>query len=432
MTSSNRSCLFLIVLALSWFGGARAAEGPVPQEAAPEQPGAAAPAGESPVIEAPAAETPAADGVDPLVRRLVGLGMENVRVEREGREVRVSYENRRFRWQVTGMGVVLAAAAKEAPEGSTLVVTPRSWGVPEFQVEVPADDYRRYLDGSLTEAELRPRFQARYARGGSPRGGQNRSFGRTDVTGGLGFRASFTTEDPQEGVTGRFLAGLEGALFPGLGYSAQETFANEGERTKLTQARVGSVLHPTGSMFLAVSGGRLTEDMDALQGELAWFAGSGRRSARLTAATGRDRFFAENAQSALLTLTQWIGRRDLALSLVGGRFWEGDQGFEVLLQSGFRERRFLVGGGRSGGVTRTRIQFILPLGPRVQPEPRPLRFKIRDTFNARYRAPKGLVTEARVGGVVPPSLLEERQMLFSPEITRTYLKELRRSADLLQ
>jgi hypothetical protein len=432
MTSSNRSWLILAILALSWYGGVGAEEGPVPQEPAPERPSAAAPAGETPVSEAPAAETPVPDGMDPLVRRLVGLGLENVQVVRRGSEVRVSYENRRFRWQVTGLGAALAAAAKEAPEGATLVVTPKVWGVPDFEVEVPADDYRRYLDGSLTEAELRSRFRARYGRGGAPRAGQNRSFGRTDVTAGLGFRASFTTEDPDEGVTGRFLAGLEGALLPGLGYSAQETFSSEDEPTKLTQARVGGVLHPTGSLFVAVSGGRLTEDMDAVQGELAWFASNGRRSARLTAATGRDRFFVENAQSALLTLTQWIGRRDLALSVVGGRFWEGDRGFEVLLQSGFRERRFLVGGGRSGGVTRTRIQFILPLGPRVQPEPRTLRFKIRDTFNARYRAPKGLVTEARVGGVVPPSLLEERQMLFSPEITRTYLKELRRSADLLQ
>jgi hypothetical protein len=57
---------------------------------------------------------------------------------------------------------------------------------------------------------------------------------------------------------------------------------------------------------------------------------------------------------------------------------------------------------------------------------------IRDDFNARYRAPKGLVTEARVGGDVPPSLLEERTMLFSPPIIRSYLKELRQSADLLQ
>jgi hypothetical protein len=75
---------------------------------------------------------------------------------------------------------------------------------------------------------------------------------------------------------------------------------------------------------------------------------------------------------------------------------------------------------------------ILPLGPRVESEPKMLRFKIRDTFTARYRAPKGLITEARVGGVVPSSLLEERSMLFSSTIVRSYLKELRRSADLLQ
>jgi hypothetical protein len=37
-----------------------------------------------------------------------------------------------------------------------------------------------------------------------------------------------------------------------------------------------------------------------------------------------------------------------------------------------------------------------------------------------------------VGGLVPSSLLEERTMLFSPTIVRSYLKELRRSADLLQ
>jgi hypothetical protein len=374
-----------------------------------------------------AEETP-----DPIQTRLVDRGLENVTVQRDGSTIRVAYENRRFRWNVTGLGVALAAAATEAPAGSTLVVTPMIWGVPEFRVEVPADDYRRFLDGSLSPAELAPHFLVRYDRGGPPRAGANRSFGRVDLTAGLGFRASFTTEDPNEGVQGRFLAGLESAPFPGIGIAAQETFPLERESPKTTQARVGGVLHPTGSIFMALSGGRLTEDMDAVQAELAWFAASGHHSLRMTYSAGRDQFFLENSHSALVTFTQWIGRHDIALSVVGGRFWEGDQGAEIYLQSGFRERRFLVGGGRSGGVTRTRIQVILPFGPRVQPEPKSLRFKFRDTFNARYRAPKGLVTEARVGGVAPPSLLEERSMLFSAEIARSYLKELRRSADLLQ
>ena len=44
------------------------------------------------------------------------------------------------------MGVALAAAAKEAPTGAHLVVTSKIWGVPELQVRVAADDYRRFFD----------------------------------------------------------------------------------------------------------------------------------------------------------------------------------------------------------------------------------------------------------------------------------------------
>ena len=62
-----------------------------------------------------------------------------------------------------------------------------------------------------------------------------------DITGGPGYRASFTTEDPNEGFHPRFLAGLEGAAFPAIGYSAQQSIPLAHEATKLTQARVGGV-----------------------------------------------------------------------------------------------------------------------------------------------------------------------------------------------
>jgi hypothetical protein len=449
--------LVLALLSLLITGGAGAQDSVEPppssdvqvqDEGADPLPGGEAPVQDEAVL--PTAESGQSDGSDGsepdpqsdighppseelLLQRLVRQGLENVTVRRDrNSEIRVGFENRRYRWNLTGLGVVLAAAAREAPEGAVLVVTPKQWGVPEFQVRVAADDYRRFLDGELSEKELAPRFKVSYSRGGAPSGGANRSFGRADLTAGIGFRASFTTEDPDEGLHGRFLAGLEGSLLPGIGVTAQQMIPLGEESPELTQARIGGVLHPAASVFLAAAGGRLTEDMDAVQGEVGWFARSGQTSARLTYTAGRDRFFARDSRSALLTVTQWVGRRDIAVSLVGGRFWDGDRGAEILLQSGFRERRFIVGGGRSGGVTRTRIQVVLPLGPRVHSEPKTVRFKIRDTFNARYRAPKGLVTEALVGGVVPPSLLEERAMIFSPEIVRTYLKELRRSADLLQ
>src|SRR5438034_1148378 len=92
-----------------------------------------------------------------------------------------------------------APAAKEAPAGAEIVVTPKLWGVPEMQVRVSADDYRHFLDGSLSEKEFAPRFSVTYHHGGGPAAGANRSFGRLDITAGLGFRASFTTEDPHDG-----------------------------------------------------------------------------------------------------------------------------------------------------------------------------------------------------------------------------------------
>src|SRR4051794_23129117 len=105
---------------------------------------------------------------DPLIERLAAQGLENVVVRRDGSRIQVSFENRRYRWNVTGLGVVLAAAAKDAPAGSELVVTPKIWGVPQLEADVAAEDYRQFLDGTLDEKEFAHRFSVSYRRGGPP------------------------------------------------------------------------------------------------------------------------------------------------------------------------------------------------------------------------------------------------------------------------
>jgi hypothetical protein len=225
------------------------------------------------------------------VAELVDQGLENVVVHRDGSQIQVAYENRRYRWNVTGLGVVLAVAAKEAPPDAELVVIPKMWGVPEMRVRVVAGDYLDFLDGSLSDKEFSRRFSVSYSHGGAPAAGTNRSFGRADIDAGPGYRASFTTEDPNEGFFPRLMAGTEGALFPGIGFAGQQAIPIlSRESTKLTQGRLGGVLHPAGPLFLALDGGRLAEDLDAVQGEAAWVSPSGRTSARLTLAAGYDHF----------------------------------------------------------------------------------------------------------------------------------------------
>src|SRR4051794_39745483 len=112
MSGQKLTWLTFVVLVPLLSGVATAQDGAGPRTAAAPQ--------------GPDAGTAAAqEGPDPLTQQLRDQGLENVVVRRDGNEVRVAYENRRYRWQVTGLGVVLAAAAREAPTGANLVVTPK-------------------------------------------------------------------------------------------------------------------------------------------------------------------------------------------------------------------------------------------------------------------------------------------------------------------
>src|SRR5438046_4572464 len=90
-------------------------------------------AGAAPVLLAAglglAAVAPAGAAVDDavaqaLAQRLVSQGFENVAAHAEGERVVVSYETRRYRWQVEGVGAALAEIAGQVPGDTQIVVIP--------------------------------------------------------------------------------------------------------------------------------------------------------------------------------------------------------------------------------------------------------------------------------------------------------------------
>src|SRR5947209_3133248 len=205
---SVRNCRWLAFVVLTGMAGAANAQGtPAPMgdgsagapatpappaagaPAAPAAPGtAAAPAPAAPTgpaapatggQQAPAQPVETPETPESLSRVLVDQGLENVVVHQNDNQIRVAYENRRYRWDVTGLGVVLAAAAKEAPADAELVVTPKIWGVPDMEARVKAEDYQHFLDGSLSEREFYHRFSVGYRHGGAP---VSASLSRRDAT----------------------------------------------------------------------------------------------------------------------------------------------------------------------------------------------------------------------------------------------------------
>jgi hypothetical protein len=95
-----------------------------------------------------------------LTRKLTLQGLENVAARAEGERMVVTFENRRQRWQVAGVGEVLAAVAEQLPTDTVIVLVPQSQGVPQMRLAVRVADYEAFNAGELDDGEFRRRIEA--------------------------------------------------------------------------------------------------------------------------------------------------------------------------------------------------------------------------------------------------------------------------------
>jgi Exopolysaccharide biosynthesis protein YbjH len=364
-----------------------------------------------------------------LVQRLTAAGFENVAVHAKDERVVVTYENRRYRWQVTGVGAALATVAGQVPGDTEIVLIPQVQGVPQMRLAVRASDYEAYNTGQLSDRDFRRRLTATYTGTEAARelcpAGANRSYGRTDVAAGLRLYGSFYTPATDAGLEVRALTEADTTLGKGLGVAARALVPTKSLDPFLGQLQLSWVHRPADRWFLGAAIGRLDQDMDAATLETAISSSDARHLLRAQATVGRDRALDLGERAYLVTYAFRVARPEVELSLTAGRFWEGDRGIEAQLVSGFGERRIALAVGRSGSVTRARIGFRTPLGPRRQPSPSGMRLKIKDYFSVRYTAPKGNVNPSSVGGVTPPSLFSRVDDYLSPWLVRNNVSALR-------
>jgi hypothetical protein len=236
---------------------------------------------------------------------------------------------------------------------------------------------------------------------------------------------SFYTPATDAGLEVRALTEADTTLGRGLGVAARALVPTQGLDPFLGQLQLSWVHRPADRWFVGAAIGRLDQDMDAASLETAFSSNDARHVLRAQATLGRDRALDVDERAFLVTYAFRVSRPEVELSLTAGRFWEGDRGIEAQLVSGFGERRIALAVGRSGSVTRARVGFRTPLGPRRQPQPSGMRLKVKEYFSVRYTAPKGNVNPSSVGGVTPPSLFARVDDHLSPWLVRNYLSALR-------
>jgi len=85
---------------------------------------------------------------DSLVQALVSEGFENVGIYSEKKDVYLFFENRRYRWEVTGLSKILDQAAATFNDSTVLHLVPLHHKVPVTVVTTGLGEYRKRQTGS--------------------------------------------------------------------------------------------------------------------------------------------------------------------------------------------------------------------------------------------------------------------------------------------
>jgi len=367
-----------------------------------------------------------------LVSRLRDDGFENLSAERAGNTVYVKFENRVYRWEVEGLGYVLAAATEEAPEDGTIVATAYRVGVPIYRVEVPVSEYRSFLAGTLSPDDLLKVLRISVAPRSAP-GRENRSFLRADVTYGFGLQGTFTTIGDQRptGIQVRPRVGIEGALLPGLFGRAQEWFtlndAGYGTTRRRPARGLGSyTANLGGHTFFTAEAGRFLQTYTGQRGTIAHLINGGADSLYAEVARVRPSDELRNRTETLATWRHKFSGIDATLIGRYGKFIYGDTGYSVALDSAFKQSEFIFTLMHTTGTNVVSAGVVLPLAGHRYPRPRPIRFRPEESFNYTYRSSSDSKLGFPIAASIPDiPFTDDWRVLMMPAYLKDYVGYLR-------
>jgi hypothetical protein len=356
----------------------------------------------------------------------VGLGFENVFVAPVvGGGVYVEFENRRYRWEVEGLGEVMRAVAASSAAGEMTVVG-KSRGVPAYEVRADLGDFRGYLAGAMSDGDFRERLDVTWP-GTQGHRGVNKSFGRVDATLGRGLRLSlvstFFTPPPDPQV--RLRLGLESDLFKGLRAQFREWVPLNrssafSDRPSVDRAQVSYNRKLGTRLYGAAAVGRFAEGLTAARGGATYFLSP---NASLTGQFARVGPGLSDlpGRSYLGTFRYRLPKVDAQVFARAGKFVYGDTGSSVGFVTRFREHEYEFNYTKTNVEKNLSFALRLPLGGPAYPRPKALRFRQEREFRFRYFS-----ESSSVGLPLPEEAFEEdRQLAEMPGTLPLYVAFLK-------
>lgn len=327
----------------------------------------------------------------PITQHILSLleaeGFENLHAEEdaEKRVLTIRFENRRYRWEVAGLGVLLALVSREY-EGQ-LVVIPLHTGLPMARIEVSAADYRAFLRGELEGAEFSSRMRVMPTSPESPSASaRNASAGRVDIQFAPGLRVNLATPAPPGVFTGAEVrANTSLAVQLGKGLAFEGTYVYPLSNSKPTFSRIAGTWNARlgRNGYFQFQGGRLSHELDGIAAQVSYLSDTGSHHVGASVAQASYPGWKRTTSHQLFYAWRLTGT-DLTATISGGRYLRGDQGYSFSIHNGFAENGIEFFYTTTTLSRTTGVVFTVPLGWMRQPRPCPVRMHFKNAFGFAY------------------------------------------------
>jgi hypothetical protein len=345
---------------------------------------------------------------DRVCRRLAGHGFEHVVVGCSEERLLVEYENRCYRSQTTGIGVVLSLVTVECPEVRFIVLILKRRNIPLVRVACSSEDYRKLLAGTISPSEFAQRIEVSRIVGswdGSRTSEENRSYFKVDAVVGPQVKALFGLAGDWARLQFNAVPEVSIQLLGGLVLTTQVilplknelgAFDRSGDYVRPGRTLFSGVVRLPRNTFLWGSVGYFDAERYGFSAEGLWTTGNGRFSleGRL-GLTGFQAYQGDWKHSELSDWTyllrskyQWTSV-DLSITGTVGQFLYGDEGWRLDLVRTFGEVSLGFFGIKTTANRYGKLiggfRFCIPIYPPRRRAPGRFRMGVPPSFSWEYR-----------------------------------------------
>ncbi len=289
---------------------------------------------------------------------LIAAGLENIEIQPASNEtVRIAYENRRYRNEVTALGLVLNYATACFSTSKKFVIIPKSRNIAVKYLGVDRETFNQFIHNQITASEFIAHLVISYEPTSAPlqdfrSAASNTSFFKFDIAVSPGWKAQLAQPNDPAQLQFNFLADFSFAPAPGMWVTGQLVvpFYNEFQRpegqSRLGTLQINQFIRLPSSAFLSFSAGMFEYGCYGISSQIKQILWHDRLSFSARGdwiqTHSLNRWLplnspCQNDHSYLLKAEYRFESIDFRAGLTWGRYLLGDEGWRIDVLRKFRE-----------------------------------------------------------------------------------------------